>query len=140
MCSTTPASGATKTTGRRPEVEATRLSPISWWISSSWVSPPHSHPARHARTQRVHQIDHLGARDVLVGGTERVRGIQRVALVDLGLDECAQFRLILVGEVLGDEITREAVDEGCRELELLRRDLDRLIQSRKGRFTDLVGP
>ena len=43
-------------------------------------------------------------------------------------------------ELRGVEVAREALDEGCRQLELLRRDPHRLVQCGEGRLAHLVGP
>ena len=40
----------------------------------------------------------------------------------------------------GSKSRREALDEGCRQLELLRRDAHRLIERRERRLAHLVGP
>ncbi len=71
---------------------------------------------------------------------ERLGRVERVALLELRLDERAQLLLVLVGEVLGIEVAREALDEGCRQLELLRRDPHRLVERGERRLAHLVGP
>jgi len=64
-----------------------------------------------ALAQRVHEVDDLGALALLPGLAERLGGRDRLALLDLGVDELAELDLVLVLELLGGEVGLEAGDQ-----------------------------
>lgn len=71
---------------------------------------------------------------------EGLGGVQRVALLELRVDEDLQLVLVLVRELRRIEVGGEALHQGCRHLQLLRRDAHRLVQRGERGLADLVRP
>ncbi|VXB93325.1 hypothetical protein ARTHRO9AX_20284 [Arthrobacter sp. 9AX] len=93
-----------------------------------------------ASLQRLHQVDDLALAALTGLHTKRFLSVQRVALLEFGLDELAELHLVVIGEVLGVEVSRHGFHEGGGHLTLLWGDLDGHIQGRKAGFAHFIRP
>src|SRR6266540_2560351 len=98
-------------------------------------APSASLPAKagkDAGSQGLHQVDHLrGLRLLAVGD---------LLALDLLGDQLLEGGAVLVAELLGLEVGREALDQAAGHPHLLRPDLHLLVEHLEARRTDLVGP
>lgn len=90
--------------------------------------------------QRLHEVDDLRALALLRLLAEGLGGVQRVALLELGVDELAELRLVVVLVLLRREVRLEARDELRRHGELLVGHLRLVVERGERGLAHLVGP
>ena len=93
-----------------------------------------------AALQGLHQVDDLGLLAVLGLLAERGRGVEGVALLELGLDERAELLLVVVGELAGVEVGGQGVDQLRGHVALLLADARHLVEHVEVGLAHLVVP
>src|SRR5829696_6635386 len=93
-----------------------------------------------ALAERLHQIDDVGIRGLFRLLAEGLRGVQRIALLELGRDELSQLLLVFVTELLGSEVGRHVVDQRSRHLQFLGRYPYIAVETAEISLANLVVP